>query len=162
MKEKTCCFTGHRKIPKNQIEYVEKQLLKEIEKAIKNGYEIFCVGGALGFDTMAEKAVLAKKEKYPHVKLHLYLPCENQDDGWCEEDVAIYRKIKKMADEIFYASEKKQHGCMHKRNRMLVSVSGYCISYNHRKTGGTAYTVEYAKSQKIKLKNIKNTSNVKK
>jgi hypothetical protein len=37
MKNKTCCFTGHRKIPRNLKTKLSMCLKIEIEKLIKNG-----------------------------------------------------------------------------------------------------------------------------
>ena len=47
-------------------------------KLIKNGYSYFGAGGALGFDTIATQTVLHLKERYPHTKLILVLPCIDQ------------------------------------------------------------------------------------
>ena len=58
MKTKTCCFTGHRKIPPAQYKNIAKRLRLEIEAMIRRGVVYFGAGGALGFDTMAAEAVL--------------------------------------------------------------------------------------------------------
>lgn len=38
MNEKTCCVTGHRNIPKEQIGYVEHELRLQVQVAIQDGY----------------------------------------------------------------------------------------------------------------------------
>lgn len=81
MKEKTCCFTGHRKIPSEQYNRIAERLKAEIIGLIRQGVIYFGVGGALGFDTMAAQAVLALKESYPQIKLILVLPCKTQTHG---------------------------------------------------------------------------------
>lgn len=53
LKNKTCCFTGHRKLPEKNIKKIEARLEKEIEELIKSGFCYFAVGGAQGFDTVA-------------------------------------------------------------------------------------------------------------
>lgn len=45
-------------------------------------------------------------------------------------------------------------GCMHRRNRHLVDNSGVCVCYLTRNSGGTAYTVNYAKKQGVNVFNI--------
>lgn len=35
MKKKTCCVTGHRDLPQNQINYVKAALLREIENRLR-------------------------------------------------------------------------------------------------------------------------------
>ena len=48
MKKKTCCVTGHRDLPQNQINYVKAALLHEIEKAVADGFTCFMSGFAEG------------------------------------------------------------------------------------------------------------------
>jgi len=52
-KLKTCCFTGHRRIPPEQYHWIAARLRKEIIQLIEGGINCFCAGGALGFDTIA-------------------------------------------------------------------------------------------------------------
>lgn len=48
---------------------------------------------------------------------------------------------------------------MHRRNRHLVDNSGVCVCYLTRNSGGTAYTVNYAKKQGVNVFNIAEKSN---
>ena len=43
---------------------------------------------------------------------------------------------------------------MHKRNRHLVDHSSICVCYLTEDRGGTAYTVNYAKKQGLKVINL--------
>ena len=47
MINQTCCFTGHRKIPLDQLESVTKRLRDVVIASIKDGYLYFGAGGAL-------------------------------------------------------------------------------------------------------------------
>lgn len=154
MKNITCCFTGHRHIPLSKRKAVVQRLKTELSALINNGYQFFGAGGALGFDTIAAQTVLDLKEKYSHIKLILVLPCPNQTMGWKEKDIEIYEKIKQQADKVVYTSKECRKGCMHKRNRHLVDNSSVCICYLTEDTGGTAYTVKYAKSKNLTIINI--------
>ena len=154
MKEKTCCFTGHRDIPSGANQRIFAKTEEMIENLIKKGYLYFGAGGALGFDTIAAFAVLKLKERYSNVRLILVLPCLSQTRGWSNEDVKIYEDIKKQADKVVYTSEEYTRGCMHKRNRHLVDNSSACISYLTESKGGTAYTVDYAKKHGLTVYNI--------
>ena len=69
MKNQTCCFTGHRKIPLDQLESVTQRLRDAVIASIKDGYLYFGAGGALGFDTLAAQTVLDLKKDYPQIKL---------------------------------------------------------------------------------------------
>lgn len=154
MKEKTCCFTGHRDIPSGQYQKIFAKTEEAIEGLINNGYLYFGSGGALGFDTIAAFAVLKLKKRYPNIRLILVLPCLSQTRGWTREDIAIYEDTKNKADKIVYTSQEYSRGCMHKRNRHLVDNSSVCISYLTESRGGTFYTVNYARSKGLAVLNI--------
>lgn len=154
MKEKTCCFTGHREIEDADKDTLKAALDAAIRDLIARGYRYFGAGGALGFDTLAASAVLSLKKEYPDIALILVLPCPNQTRYWKSEDVAAYEEIMRRADKCVYTSDHYFNGCMQKRNRYLVDHSSACIAYLRRESGGTAYTVEYAKAQGVAVKNI--------
>ena len=123
-------------------------------EAIEQGYRYFGCGGALGFDTLAAQTVLRLREIYPEIRLILVLPCRDQTRGWKQADVAEYDRIMKAADKVTYTSEQYYSGCMHKRNRHLVDNSSLCICYLTEQSGGTAYSVNYARSQGLKIINV--------
>ncbi len=154
LKEHTACFTGHRKIPSEQLDIIALRLKNVIIELIKSGYIRFCVGGALGFDTLAANTVLSLKEDYPEINLILVLPCLSQSDKWDSADKETYEFIKERADEVIYASHERIRGCMHIRNRYLVDNSSACICYLTEKNGGTVYTVKYAKKKNLPVINI--------
>lgn len=61
MNGKTCCVSGHRDIPVQQIEYVKDSLRREIDKAIADGYTRFISGFAEGVDQYFAEIVLERK-----------------------------------------------------------------------------------------------------
>lgn len=153
--EKTACFTGHREIRKEDFELYSK-VYDIAEKLILSGYIYFGAGGARGFDRLASEAVLELKKKYSHIHLILVLPFINQyekEEGWSIEEIDRYNKIKKEASKIVYTQKYYSRGCYYKRNRHLVDHSSVCICYQYKYTGGTAYTIEYAKKKGIKILN---------
>lgn len=154
LKDRTVCFTGHRKIPPERLHTITRRLREAIFDLINDGYLYFSAGGALGFDTLAAQVVLDLKAEYPQIKLILMLPCLSQSNGWNEQDRAIYENIKSRADKVVYTSRECTRGCMHKRNRHLVDNSSACICYLTEATGGTAYTVEYAKRKALRVINL--------
>ena len=149
-----CCFTGHRKIDREDLDKLNELLDRVIEKLTERGTREFRAGGALGFDTLAALAVLKKREKYPQIRLHLMLPCKDQAAKWSDEDRQKYEYILKRADEVTYTSEKYTSSCMLLRDRRLVEGSDFCIAYCKRDTGGTAYTLSYAKEMSLSTLNI--------
>ena len=58
MKEKTCCFTGHRAIPARALPALAEELEQTLRRLIGEGMRYFGAGGALGFDTLAAETVL--------------------------------------------------------------------------------------------------------
>lgn len=154
MKEKTCCFTGHRKIPSEPLPAISRKLKETLIFYIENGYRYFGAGGALGFDTLAAQTVLLLKQHYPWIKLILVLPCKDQAKRWSAQESEEYERIKSSADKVVYTSEHYYSGCMHKRNRHLVDNSSLCVCYLTERTGGTAYTVEYAAKNNLTVINV--------
>ncbi len=154
MKETTVCFTGHRDIPANKRKEILQQLARTIGTLYLEGYRTFCTGGALGFDTLAAAVVLMLKKKKTDVQLHLMLPCPDQAHSWKQKDTDMYEAIKAEADDISYAAPQYERGCMHTRNRKLVDSSTVCVAYITKRTGGTAYTVDYATKKGCRVINI--------
>lgn len=154
MKHCTACFTGHRNLNKCEMEKIKALLNRVILELIIQGYRYFGSGGARGFDTMAALTVLELKKDFPHIRLILVLPCENQTNGWNTVDIKMYNYIKTHADKTVYTSKKYFSGCMQKRNRHLVDNSSVCICYLNKQYGGTLYTVRYAKLQGLRILNL--------
>lgn len=153
MREQTCCSTGHRKIPVEEIGALTSRLEETIASLYKRGIHRFETGGALGFDTLAAQSVLRLREKY-HIELALILPCLSQTRNWRPEDIIEYERIKTQADQVLYTSQHYFRGCMHKRNRYLVDTSSICVCYLTRDSGGTAYTVHYARTRGLEIVNL--------
>ena len=154
LRKQTACFTGHRQIPFLKRHRIKSDLRKTVIQCIGQGYRYFGAGGALGFDTVAARTILELKKTYPEIKLILVLPCPSQASKWDKADIAEYERIKQSADKVVYTSQEFNRGCMHKRNRHLVDNSSLCIAYLTETTGGTAYTVDYAKSNGLTIINL--------
>lgn len=157
MKNHTVCFTGHRRILQEHFGTLAQQLKTILVQLINEGYVYFGAGGALGFDTLAAQTVLELKNEYPEIKLILVLPCLSQTRGWSTRDIEIYEDIKSKADKVVYTSQEYTRGCMHKRNRHLVDNSSVCVCYLTESTGGTAYTVDYARKNGLTIINLGET-----
>lgn len=118
-RKRTACFTGHRKIPVQEIKGIEKQLDKIIEKLYQKGVIFYGAGGSYGFDMLAEKAVIRARNKHKEIKLILVLPCKNQEKYWTEDNKAAFAEIKNQANKIVYLSENYSKDCMLKRTVIL-------------------------------------------
>ncbi len=155
MREQTCFFTGHRQIPEAEAAQIyEKTLLLCESLAEKLNIRTFICGGALGFDTLAARAVLALRKKRADVCLHLCLPCKAQATKWSATDRTVYEEILSAADIVEYVSEAYTPYCMHARNRAMVDASACGVVFFRKNGGGTGYTVRYALSQGVKLYSV--------
>jgi uncharacterized phage-like protein YoqJ len=154
VRNQTCCFSGHRTIPEWTRDSLSTKLNIELRKLILSGYRYFGAGGALGFDTMAAQAVLRFRREFPQIKLILVLPCKDQALRWPEASKAEYENIKRQANKVVYMAESYTPECMFQRNRHLVDQSSTCLCYLTRKSGGTAYTVDYACYRNLQVINL--------
>lgn len=146
LKEISCCFTGHREIFKKDEDDIKQKLTDTIEKMIDEGVVRFYCGGAVGFDTLAASCILSLKKKHRHIRLVMALPCTDQDKKFSKSQKQLYRYILDNADEVIYTHDSTHiAGCMHARNRYMVDNCAYCICYIRKESGGTKYTLDYAK-----------------
>lgn len=152
---KICCFTGHREILASTHQELYAKLEKKMIELIENeNFTDFRAGGAKGFDTIAAMTVLKLKKRYPHIKLHLMLPCKDQDRYFLPLEKQLYRFIIAQADSVVYIQEKYSREAMFARNRALIDGSDLCVAYLGRLSGGTYQTVNYARKKKVKTINL--------
>lgn len=57
-------------------------------------------------------------------------------------------------DKIVYESKIASREAYLARNRHLVDGSSYCVTYCVEQSGGTAYTVDYARKNGLKIINL--------
>jgi Uncharacterized protein conserved in bacteria len=168
IKDKTCCFTGHRPQAlwgyditiENYIKLAKLIKIECIRLIEDKGVNRFITGGALGIDTIAFLVVYKLKKEYPDIQNILSIPFKNQAIKWFNQtDVDRYNKMKEHADEIVYvdlldkykvkgiADDVYHPAKMQKRNEYMVDNSGHVIAvWNGDKKGGTWNCVKYAKN----------------
>ncbi len=154
MRDKTCCFSGHRDISERDRKRIAAKLEETVTELIQRGYLYFGAGGARGFDALAAQTVLNLRTRHPDIKLILVLPCHDQTKKWCQEDKEEHEYIKTRANKVVYTSQEYTPACMHKRNRHLVDNSSVCVCYLAKDSGGTDYTVGYARLKGLKVINL--------
>ena len=154
-KEKTVFFTGHRIIAEEKKREMLSELYSAVCRFIISGYDHFICGGAMGFDTYAAECVLSFRDRFPHIKLVLALPCRNQTMKWNDlASLGKYKEILGKADVVEYMQTFYTDGCMHERNRWMADNSSACIAYMTGKRGGTAYTYKYAVDNGLRVINV--------
>lgn len=138
-----CALTGHRVIPKD---FNENQLSKELEILINTGYTYFYCGMAEGFDLCTLKILVDLKKQYP-IQIEACIPHRGQENHFSAEMKVLYKSLIQECDERTVFFEKYTDGCFLVRNRYMVDNADCVYAYCLRNTGGTAYTVRYAKSK---------------
>ena len=149
--EKVCCFSGHRDVSPESEEIVFINVMNAIEKLYNEGFRVFRAGGAVGFDRIAADAVLALRQKHSDVQLHIYIPCLDQNKYFSESENEHYLAQARAADTVMCLYKTYQKGCMHERNKALVNGADALVCYLRKNTGGTAYTVNYAISNNLRV-----------
>lgn len=110
----SACFTGHRKIS-GDIANLTERLYDTIEQGIIDlGLTDFYTGGSTGFDELAARTVLKLCEVYQHIKLHLILPCSNEEQTakWTASQKTEFYRILELADTVEYTSEHYYNGAV--------------------------------------------------
>lgn len=156
LRKKTCCFTGHRKLPKGKIPEIAERTADEIRRLIgNNGVHFFGVGGAIGYDTLAAEVLFQLREKeFPSIKVILVYPFDGYTNRWTPEQKADHKRQLPQYDKLVCVCNRSSREAYLIRNRYLVDGSAYCISYCTRDYGGTAYTVRYARQQGVTVCNV--------
>lgn len=156
---KTIAFTGHRpsrliwKYNENSIQCrnFKNKLYFILEKEIiENKVYQFLTGMALGIDMIMAEIIIKLKEKYP-IKLIAVIPYQNQTEKWKLESVEKYNSILNQCDNKIIISQTFSYDSIYKRNEYLVDNCDYLYAFYTGGTGGTKYTIDYAKKLNKKV-----------
>ena len=155
MNRLTCCFTGHRLLPREKLPGILMRLSAQVDALIAQGVTRFISGGALGFDQLAALVVLNKREdENKPIELIIAQPCRDQSKAWSDKEKQVYENILSQADEVVCLSEHYFNGCMQIRNRYMVDHADHVIACMERLQGGTAQTVRYAVQKGLDVANV--------
>ena len=156
LREKTCCFTGHRDIPIEQAQEIAEQTANEVRRLIVNhGVCFFGVGGAIGYDMLVARVLFRLREtEFPNIKVILVYPFDGFADRWSPAQIADHKRLLPKYNKVVCACEKPSRDAYLGRNRILVDNSAFCVAYCIRSRSGAAYTIRYAKQQGLPVYNI--------
>ncbi len=140
----SCSFTGHRQIKAEHAQNISGLIDKGIAYAYSEGCRDFYSGGAIGFDTIAARAVIRFRISHPDVRLILCLPCIDQALLWSKPQIEDYEYLVRSANEIIYASEEYTDTCIKERNMMLAEHADIVIAYVGRARSGSSQTARMA------------------
>ena len=151
---KSCCFTGHRHIPPDELAPLTAALDAALADAYAAGCRCFYAGGALGFDNLAAERTLLLRKTYTDVKLYLLLPCRDQTNGWSMEEATRLYDLRARSDGYRYVNESYSGTAMYERNMELVTSGELCIAYLRRYASGTGQTFRAAERAGLTLINL--------
>ena len=143
---KACSFTGHRIIPKDKEAALSELLDRAIDYAYREGCRTFYCGGALGFDTMAAKAIIKKRMLNPDMRLIIVIPCADQEAKWSSSEKDMYNYVISSAYEFIYTSLSYTNDCIKRRNERLAEMCDILIAFCGNARSGSAQTVRIAKA----------------
>ena len=145
MKDKTCCFFGHRNI--NETEQLKAKLIDIIEELItEEKVDTFLFGSKSRFDSLCLETVTKIKEKYPHIK-RVYVRAENQ---YISEQYRNY--LLESYEDTYYPEKIINSGraAYVERNYEMINNSQFCIVYYDEQNApttrksGTKIALDYA------------------
>ena len=127
-------------------------MAQQIDDLLGDGYLHFISGGALGVDLDFAEEVLRAKKIYEPITLEIAMPCRQQAAFWSESERLRFYYILERADKVTILSEHYTPSCMLKRNEYMVDKSDLVLAYwNGEESGGTWYTINYAKQKRKAL-----------
>lgn len=156
----TVAFTGHRpsSLPFGDNEdapscqALKDRLRQEIIKYARLGPTIFSCGMTQGIDIICGELVAAIMEQYPDISLCCVLPYRNHGQRWPSAWRDRHNALLATANWVDCLNDTSHRGCFHQRDRYLVEDANTLIAvYDGRATGGTAYTVQYARKLGVEV-----------
>ena len=153
VRERTCCFTGHRpnKLTMGEAA-LRRRLRAEIDAAAARGYDTFISGMAMGVDVLAAEEVLSAKAENPGLRLVCAIPFHGSysqfGGGWrarCERIIAG-------ADMCVDICPAYIKGCYHVRNRWMLRHSSLLIAAYNGTPGGTRSTLLAAAEMRVETR----------
>ena len=169
VKEKTCCFFGHRKI--EETPELKTVLSNTIEDLITNkNIDTFLFGSKSQFDSLCLKTVTELKEKHPHIKRIYVRSAFQYIPDWYEESLLKHYEGTYFPEHM----ENAGRASYVERNQEMINHSKYCVVYydenylpprrrNSRRDlfdsqpkSGTAVAYEYAERKNRNIINILN------
>lgn len=148
---KTCCCTGHREIPADKIEYVRRELRREIEQAVKDGFTYFLSGFADGVDLEFAAIVAEIKKDNTSLFLEAIIPYA----GRLKTKNSLFLYLIDRCNSVKVLSKNYSDDCYKIRNAYLTEHAERVIAvFNGSSRSGTAQTIRMATARARDLRVI--------
>jgi uncharacterized phage-like protein YoqJ len=148
--------TGHRPkfCPckyKNNHEWLIKLRKNLDQKLLSEQVSTIISGMAIGWDTwIAESAISLG------IPVHAYVPFRGQESKWPSDSRKTYESILGASEKVIYVNEEYSEGAFLERDRAMVDNCDhvFCLLNPEFNSGGTFYTVNYAKAKRLPVTNF--------
>jgi len=147
MQEKICCFVGYGEIPADRLDYVKRELEREIGAALDHGYRTYITNFDTDTDMLFARLVNGWREQYPDIFLEVILHPKH-----CERfSRAQWELLSKSTALKVLCEECRQDYPLHV-TRYLVEQSRRTIAiYDGRDDRDTLYAMDYARTMEREL-----------
>ncbi len=154
----TCCYaTGHRDMPRGRKSIIQARVRETVMGLVREGVIHFVAGGAEGFDTWFACAVLETRRILPQITLTLMLPEKEYRSRGGQEDEAMRRMVRLLADEVLVIPNRGRENALD-RDDAMIDAGAICVAYLRDNVitgrGGTSYTVRHSVNRGRKIINL--------
>jgi uncharacterized phage-like protein YoqJ len=127
---------------------LREKLNKEL---LDSSFHTIIFGTAIGFDTW-----IAQEALKVGLNIHAYVPFKGQGSKWPTSSRKIYEELLEKSSKVLYISEDYSNEAFLKRDRAMVDDADHIFSLlsPESTSGGTYYTVQYAKSKNKPITNF--------
>lgn len=147
-----CCFTGHRpeKLNRSETE-IKVALRREINQAIRDGFNVFISGMSRGVDLWAAEIVLELRKNNRSIKLICAIPHDGFESRWSAAWKQLYYYVQNNADLVRIIGKSYHSGVYQLRNEWMVNHSSRVIAVFNGQPSGTKNTIDYAHRQGLTI-----------
>ncbi|MBE5105379.1 DUF1273 domain-containing protein [Bacillus thuringiensis] len=129
---------------------IKKALHRKLITFVEEGLEWVIISGQLGVELWAAEVVFGIQEEYPDLKLAVFTPFLEQEEGWKEDNREYYEFILSQADHIDSITKRKYESPeqFKLKNQFFIEKSDALLAvYDEEKSGSPKYIVEAAKKK---------------
>ena len=153
LKAKTCCVAGHHEVPAGDVENINAELRREIDRAIEDGYQCFLTNFEDGVCQLFAQAVVEKQSEHDSIRLEAILPYRRRREELLDDEVCKPLLLA-CADVSFSGELPSADSDSANRREQLRRSSLMILVYDGREGGSTFDAIRRAYSQRISTREI--------
>lgn len=133
------------------VECIKKALRRKLTAFVEGGLEWVIISGQLGVELWTAEVVFEIQVEYPDLKLAVFTPFLEQEEGWKEDNREYYEFILSQADHVDSITKRKYESPeqFKLKNQIFIEKSDALLAvYDEEKPGSPKYIVEAAKKKR--------------